>query len=1007
MDLLTGAVGSLIPKLYELLKDEYNLQKGVPEQINFLIKELECAHAALEVVAAQPPEQLDPLTRIWAREVREASYDMEDILDTFLVRVQGGHEPADKKNLFKGLCDKMAKLFKKSKERHNIAGAIEEIKKRLQEVTDRRNRFTIARPDTPSTIDPRVTAMSYKLTQLVGTERSKVQLMSKLLSHGVDGSNDKMKVVSIVGVGGLGKTTLAKVVYDELKLQYDTGAFVSVGRNPKVVAVLKKILVLLDKEKYTKIHCKEIDVDLLINEVQEFLGNKGYFIVIDDIWEKQSWDIIKTALVDNNSKSRIIITTRNLEVATGDVYKLQPLLHDDSKRLFYTRIFGGEGKCPDDQLDKESNKILKKCSGIPLAIITMASFLVGKSRDQWFEICKTFGFRDKDNREVHNTMRILSLSYHDLPQHLKTCLLYLSAFPEDYVIDKNPLIWKWIAEGFVREEQGIRLFEIGERYFHDLINRSLIQGVESTEYGIIDGCQVHDMMLELLCSLSHDENIITILDNDPGTVSGRRSCVRRLAHHNRTLEPNRQDKHMNIAKARSFIACKCTADKGFSLMSFKLLRVLALEDCSFKEDGPPLEHLGKLVHLRYLGLRGSYFFKLPEEIGALKSLQTLDLQRTRIRELPSSVGLLTQLISIKALVTAVPSGIVEKLTSLEELHISYGGDDKGQFAKELGNLSELRVLRTSYLKVKHPDLFQSLGRLHKLQYLELGCWFDHDDMDKVTWDEAVLPRNIRYLFIEHIPLQCLPSCINPSRLPNLSHLQLSVIDMDEQSLKILGGLPELRYLYLTMGSTVTVTDVAADGCFQKLRFCILAYSLVQFVFNEDSSFSFTLWNGRDSMVLGSKKKGECRVAPAVMPNLEEICFLVPVWSLIRNNGSCDNLGLEYLRSLQKVRVNVMCRDAFADDVEKVEAALRFAVGIHPNHPTLEIVWWGKGGMIIRPDQGEVFADDDNSAGEQEDYWMGSFLQSMMISPGQEEEQETAMQADYRTDSCVHVRSAHQ
>ena len=187
-----------------------------------------------------------------------------------------------------------------------------------------------------------------------------------------------------------------------------------------------------------------------------------YFIVVDDIWEMKSWETIKLALVENNSGSRIITTTQKVQVATGEIYNLQPLSYDNSRKLFYTRLFGGDGECPDNQLDEVSKKILKKCDGVPLAIITMASLLVGKSREEWYEVYSSIGLDHNHNQQVDTTMKILSLSYYDLPSHLKTCLLYLSAFPEDYFIEKGSLIEKWIAEGFVTKKHGLGLLEVGE-----------------------------------------------------------------------------------------------------------------------------------------------------------------------------------------------------------------------------------------------------------------------------------------------------------------------------------------------------------------------------------------------------------------------------------------------------------------------------------------------------------------------------------------------------------------
>jgi disease resistance protein RPM1 len=146
---------------------------------------------------------------------------------------------------------------------------------------------------------------------------------------------------------------------------------------------------------------------------------------------------------DNDSRGRIITTTRKLEVAMkGDeVYKLQPLSYDSSRELFLTRISGQEGKYIHNQLDEIADKFIRKCGGIPLAIITMASLLAGKPRDKWSELYNTIDFGSKDNKEAENTMRILSFSYYDLPSHLRTCLLYLSAFPEDSVVLKDSLVW--------------------------------------------------------------------------------------------------------------------------------------------------------------------------------------------------------------------------------------------------------------------------------------------------------------------------------------------------------------------------------------------------------------------------------------------------------------------------------------------------------------------------------------------------------------------------------------
>ncbi|GJN05168.1 hypothetical protein PR202_ga22776 [Eleusine coracana subsp. coracana] len=284
-------MGMLPSKLLELLKKEYQLQKGVREDVKFLSRELESMYTALRKVAMVPWEQLDDQVKVWAREVREASYEMEDVLDTFIIRAGSGPEPA---HMVQRLMKKMGKLFDLSKvmARRDIAAAIEGIKLQLQEMSDRRDRYKVdgivVHPSAAANVDPRLSHLYIKESQLVGIDEPREELIKMLSiqpdSHISDGK--EMKIVSVVGLGGLGKTTLAKAVYDKVNLQFDCRAFIPVGQNPDPRKVLRDILIDIENNNKTNIifdiektrsalvDLMQLDERQLINELREHLKGK-------------------------------------------------------------------------------------------------------------------------------------------------------------------------------------------------------------------------------------------------------------------------------------------------------------------------------------------------------------------------------------------------------------------------------------------------------------------------------------------------------------------------------------------------------------------------------------------------------------------------------------------------------------------------------------------------------------------------------------------------------------
>jgi len=444
------------------------------------------------------------------------------------------------------------------------------------------------------------------------------------------------------------------------------------------------------------------------------------------------------------------------------------------------------------------------------------------------------------------------------------------------------------------------------------------------------------MVLDLMRMLSSEENFMAILgDNVKGTPA--LSNVRRLTHQNGIAEHiNSEAMVTRMPKVRSYTAFMCSIDSWEQFLRFKLLRVLDIVGCNFKE-GCHLEHLGDLLHLRYLGIRcRGHALELPKQIGNLKLLQTLDVEGT----LPASIVHLTELLRLCA-DEKVPDGI-GKLVSLEELRILNGCSDKAlKFLKELDSLRELRVLEFTTFDMADEsmqrDFVESLSNMQKLQHIDVynSPWL----VDTAMWEAAgfVLPRPLHYLGWREIRLSKLPSCINPSALPILAHLELFVITMDEQDLKLLARLPALCYLNLTIESTVTASNINSHdrSFFQKLTHFVTD-AMVQFeqANEEDTSVSLHMWNGEDAMPFASRKSNDSRkvVPSGVMPNLEVLELNVRLRALKGNYSDyCGNIGLEYLPSLRELRVAISYRGMSV--VDAAFAALRDACNVHPNHPT--------------------------------------------------------------------------
>uniref|UniRef100_A0A0E0A5H7 AAA+ ATPase domain-containing protein n=1 Tax=Oryza glumipatula TaxID=40148 RepID=A0A0E0A5H7_9ORYZ len=331
-----GVMNSVLAKLTAFLGEEYKHAKGVRDDLVFLRSELSTMNIVLQKLA--DVDQLDELSRDWRDRVRDLAYDIEDCIDLSVYRLRGGSSAGES-----GLVAKVARMAKKIGSFRQIASQIQKLKARVVEVSERRNRYTL--PGLVSTsldvassskVDSRLCALWTETKQLVGIDGPRDDIISRLEQDSLSAAATQhdVRMVSIVGCAGLGKTTLAKQVYDKIKGEFECKAFVSVSQKPNIKELLLNISTQVGKSTNTS-----DDIANLVDNLRDYLKQKRYIVVVDDIWKPEPWNFIGEALVKTSPGSIIILTTRVKEVAMssssshgGFVYPMKHLDDAHSKR---------------------------------------------------------------------------------------------------------------------------------------------------------------------------------------------------------------------------------------------------------------------------------------------------------------------------------------------------------------------------------------------------------------------------------------------------------------------------------------------------------------------------------------------------------------------------------------------------------------------------------------------------------------------------------------------------
>ena len=759
------------------------------------LKKLQETLGTLNAMLLDAEEQLEKSHAVkdWVKRVKGVVYDVDDLLDDFATyRLRRG-----------GAARQVSHFFSSSNQvafRFQMSGRVEGIKEALDDL--KKDIFLLGAIPR-NTVHQRVKNIRRETHSSPSTSNLDLRnaKIGEIVSLLVSPDNDQdIFIVVICGIGGMGKTTLAQSVYNDerVKKHFEPKIWVCVsdvsGEGFDEDMLLKKITKSKDDERG-----KIQSLDDSKNELHNKLSQNKYLLVLDDVWNNQTdnWEKLRTLLEVGANGSKILVTTRNTEVSfmgkNTVPIKLEALSKEESLKLFSDITFGGRENTTSEEKEKiieVGKEIVNMCNGVPLIIKTLGRTLMQSKSDlsKWLSIRKNENLLSLPYGN-DNVLRVLKLSYENLPTHLKQCFTYCALFPKDYEIEKKLLVQLWIAQGYIQSTNGNeQLEDIGDDYFKELLSRSLLEEVEKDDFGNILSCKMHDLIHDLAQSIVGSE--VLVLRSDIGNIPEE---VRHI-----TLgEENPMMKTIKGKPIRTFFnpseyPIETSTIKSF-LPSFICLRVLCLNDLNM-EKVPKC--LGKLSHLRYLDLSYNRFKVLPNSITRLKNLQTLKLRCCwDLKKFPRSMR---ELINLRHLendecddLSHMPHGI-GKLTLLQSLPLFVIGNDIGWLRNhKVGSLSELESLDhlrgelhiKDLQNVRDVELVSRQKILEKKEYLEsLRLEWRGSEQNRVgegdKWVmEGLQPnRQLKELFIEGYGAKVFPSWMMndelASRLPSLIEIEI-------------------------------------------------------------------------------------------------------------------------------------------------------------------------------------------------------------------------------------------
>nr|BAM64835.1 hypothetical protein [Beta vulgaris] len=642
-------VASAVQWIGSLLVQETSILFGVDEQVRGLQQELELMQQYVQDADARQGEG-DVRTLI--RQIRQLAYDAEDVIDIYIFKDEWRHAEHRLIRLA-GYIYSVRNTYRVGKQINVIQGGVKRITERLNDCGMRKTCKLWERHRLPHDEGywrrqpPSFSHDDNNGEHVVGLEKDIRKLVEVLMGEG----NTQVNVVSIVGMGGSGKTTLARKLYNHpyAKECFDCTAWVFISQEWRTEHVLLQILRKVGSEPNEKMIKPDtkLSVEELVDKLRNILEQKSYLVVLDDVWRREALEEILPAFPreDKNKRgSKIIITTRNREIIQFQnlqqnlyIHEPRPLNEEEDWELLNKLALSRQGSHNVEDFERLGKEMLKKCGGLPLAIAALAGILnTRESIAEWQQVNEAVRSRVMENTQTNmgrSVRDLLALSYDDLPYDLKPCFLYLCVFPEDCQIPVGMLTRMWIAEGLVAAHEEMSLEDVAMQLVEELSHRFMIKIVRTNFKGAIKAIQLHDLLRDLCVRKAKEENFVQIYT---ATSSQASSCAfplatqpRRAALHSSILLPA-QDSNLRslVLLTRSSIVhsayvSKETLDLRILHKNFKLLRLLNLWGIKTATGTLPTE-IGELIHLRYLAVRASNITELPRSIGKLRNLMTLD-----------------------------------------------------------------------------------------------------------------------------------------------------------------------------------------------------------------------------------------------------------------------------------------------------------------------------------------------------------------------------------------------